>query len=304
MRIPKETLDALERYMDKRDGRMLVALDLQITEDRTQFRKSGIEDLLKKYGVLADEGYVVRGIFMRGYPNPLIVVGSAPGDTTNEFAKKFVGRGFEFNVVRVVRPSPTPTGKFKAEVLFHADREFTADDRPYLVDNDVGIINPDRYFKINRRQLFQEDPVPIAVAVSEEGIRPDEKKGDRVTRPCMVVFGSKYFMSNREMFSSGATNYSLVSGALEWMGERPVLGIRPREQPNYALNPETQVGRMIFVPLWLMGLSTLGLGIGVWVVRRRVAKHKKGFLYEYSQHRAHVLPVPGGPVGLRDHARL
>ena len=69
---------------------------------------------------------------------------------------------------------------------------------------------------------------------------------------------------------TAATSYSFIVSALEWMGERESnIGALPKEQLNYALPPDVNVWRMIALPGWLMLLTMTGLGIGVWIVRRR-----------------------------------
>jgi hypothetical protein len=263
-KMPKETLDALERFMD-RGGRMLVTLGVGLTPDRSQIRKSGVEELLRKYGVSADEGFVARAT----EGNPFTIIGSTPPNSTTELAKQFRGEGFEFALVRVIRPQTA--GKYKGEVLLEADNRFGPDDRPYLVENNVKALLDPRYFALNRLALKRQiamEPIPIAVTVSEDEVAQVGQEGK--ARPRLVVFGNTIdFVNNTSLFFEGRTSFALLVGSLEWMGERQVLPIGPKETKNFALPPTAQLGRMMMVPLFIMTFCIVGLAAGVWLVRRR-----------------------------------
>ena len=58
---------------------------------------------------------------------------------------------------------------------------------------------------------------------------------------------------------------------IDWLSERPGLGIRPREPGSYTMKSEAarEAGRMILLPGLLFCIGTLGAGVGVWVIRRR-----------------------------------
>jgi hypothetical protein len=80
------------------------------------------------------------------------------------------------------------------------------------------------------------------------------------------VFGDTEFITNRDLNSS---SYALVVSSIEWMAERESIGAQPKTSPSFQLPPEVNYARMIFLPGWIMLLSLIGLGIGVWIVRRR-----------------------------------
>jgi ABC-type uncharacterized transport system involved in gliding motility auxiliary subunit len=121
---------------------------------------------------------------------------------------------------------------------------------------------------------------PIGVTVSEPtgGMKPGDPhaafRGGEST-PRMVVIGNAGFVSNlNDPQARGETfnpQYcSLVSSSLAWLREKPSnIGIEGKTRDKYRMNETTNLARMIFLPSLLMLVSIIGLGLGVWVVRRR-----------------------------------
>src|SRR2546423_585115 len=69
---------------------------------------------------------------------------------------------------------------------------------------------------------------------------------------------------------AGYPNYDVFESSLAWLRERPSsIGLDPKERKIYQIEPTTNFTRMEFLPLGLMIVTVLGLGLGVWVVRRR-----------------------------------
>jgi len=56
--------------------------------------------------------------------------------------------------------------------------------------------------------------------VTEEGVRTKDPR-----KPRLVVFGSVDFVDNESLFLFGQRNFALFAGALDWLGERPVVGV-------------------------------------------------------------------------------
>jgi hypothetical protein len=104
------------------------------------------------------------------------------------------------------------------------------------------------------------EPLPVAVTVTE-----GEEK------PKIVVIGDADFITNDALTRSRAREYfyGMLSSSLDWLAERPVLGIAPKQTNTYTLGPNVDRNRMVLLPGALMGLGIVGLGVGVWVVRRR-----------------------------------
>lgn len=260
--LAPEALDALERYAE-RGGKLVVLLDVVAQGDFGGLKTSGLTGLLKKYGVDADPQYLLKVPRIPG-TDPLSLIVTAPKKTENALAKQFWDQGMVLRTLRPVRPSPTP-GRYRAEVVLHAP---SGPEQPVLVEKQVPVLrDPIRYLAQldDRGELLERisrEPVPTAVAVSE---------GEK---PRLVVFGDAEFISNAGLRQSRGANYAIFVSALEWLSERGegFIGPRPKETTTYALSPTLEadtIRRMHLLPMWLMLLSVLGLGTGIWLVRRR-----------------------------------
>ena len=89
----------------------------------------------------------------------------------------------------------------------------------------------------------------------------------------MIVFGDAELVTNRELTRSASrmVSSSLAISSLEWMAERESVGIQPKVSSVYTLQKLVpgDIERMVYVPGWLMFLPLVGLGAGIWIVRRR-----------------------------------
>ncbi len=123
----------------------------------------------------------------------------------------------------------------------------------------IGILKDDA--KLDR--AISREPIPVAVAVSETGQKDNDK-------PRIVVFGDTEFITNFDLARSRGISYSYVVSSIEWLaGREDLMGTLPKTSINYQLGREVNLLRMIFLPGWIMLLCLIGLGVGVWMVRRR-----------------------------------
>jgi len=61
-----------------------------------------------------------------------------------------------------------------------------------------------------------------------------------------------------------------VASALEWMADKQgFVGPRPKETPTYNVPVTVDRTRLFVYPGLLMSLGIVGLGAGLWLVRRR-----------------------------------
>jgi len=127
-------------------------------------------------------------------------------------------------------------------------------------------------------KIDRESPPCLAVAVSSSSApsrAPDDAAhaGMRQKSPRMVVFGSVQWVTNRDLAGGkNDQNIDLFVNCLSWLAESSAIGtsVEPRVRPVYNLNvPATEVGRLSWLPLGLLLLTVTGMGLGVWVVRRR-----------------------------------
>ncbi len=258
---------AIGHYMDHQNGKMLVFLDVVADADYTKMQSSGLEPILKTYGVDVTNEYILK-LPDRFAQEALILIASTPPRSENTLAKRFSDRGLLMKLsARVVKPADA--GRYKAETILQVESppgkfHFVEKDvktldfenlLPYL--NDVGQ-NP-----LKRVTTSAKEPISVAVAVSEA----DGKK------PRLVVFGDTEFITNIDLARSAqqrTINYSLAVNALEWMATPEDLpGVLPSTIEKFELSPTVDFWRMVLLPGWLMLLVLIGLGVGFWLVRRR-----------------------------------
>jgi hypothetical protein len=124
--------------------------------------------------------------------------------------------------------------------------------------------------------------ITVAVAVSDPGAMDPmdphagmmgPRKGDGAPR--MIVVGDSKFASDAAIAGGGreegaSLGYELFANSIAWLRERPAsIGISPKDRKIYKMKEGTNVSSMVNTPFALMALGIVGLGLGVWVVRRR-----------------------------------
>jgi hypothetical protein len=92
-------------------------------------------------------------------------------------------------------------------------------------------------------------------------------------KPRLVVFGDTTFLTNPYASErAGRPNVSFFASTIDWLAERSSsFGVESKSLPIFALDPSAaeRSTRMYFLPLVLSLVGIIGLGAGVWVVRRR-----------------------------------
>jgi ABC-type uncharacterized transport system len=267
-----EQVDVIERYME-RGGKMLVLLDVIATKDFSKLTNTGMEPLLKQFGVEIQEGYCL--CIGPGYAGNLLAIGaqSAGSADSHILARQFSRRVISMPMsARPLRTSDAPGQRFKAQPVLQMPRSqviigIVETDTTALSENlNRHLNNLVRADKLEAR--IPNDPVVVAAAVSE--VR--EGKEGRDEKPRLVVVGDTEFITNGSLNQSpqeALLNYSFAYSALQWLAEKEDIGIQAKESAVYKIPEDVNFGRMIFAPAWLMLLATVGLGVGVWIVRRR-----------------------------------
>ena len=118
--------------------------------------------------------------------------------------------------------------------------------------------------------------VPLCVAIAVSETPPGSAMNPHAAlqgedKPRLVVMGDASWVSNVFMAErSNAVNYDLFTSMLSWLRERPnSIGIDAKKRETYTLPEDANLGRMFWTPLILMLVGIVGLGAGVWIVRRR-----------------------------------
>jgi hypothetical protein len=290
--MPDHVIKALRDYMGgaeakpaegekkeaKKDGKMVVLMDVVLTPDRDKMQRIGIEDLLAEYGVQVGNDRVMH-IPSTQFPNAIGVPVVPPANSRNPIAVAFQNRPFIFYSCRTVKAgarNPMGPSRFNTEVLLEAPEELYVWAETNLRANPLDLIRRDQVNEIKKK--LSQEPLPVAVTVAESSGGPDPHApfmppppgGEQ--KPRMVVFGDATIACNQFMAEdSNLRTYDLLQSTFGWLRERPGrIGIQPKKQDTYELNAAgVNFGRMIWLPGLLMFVGIVGLGTGVWVVRRR-----------------------------------
>jgi hypothetical protein len=132
------------------------------------------------------------------------------------------------------------------------------------------LLRPDRRKELQDK--IRGGPVSVAVGVSTVGeSSPTNPHGFMNQHPSMAVFGDSSWVSNQGM-REGTGHFELFVSTLSWLRERPDIGnqAEPKERRTFTLNTTPEViSRVVWLPPLFITLGILGLGGGIWLVRRR-----------------------------------
>ena len=236
---------ALKAYLDK-GGRALVMLD-PVLGDRAQ--SSGLEELLKGYGVAVDNDLVVD-------PSKQLPFFSLAAVYVDQFRSHPVVDGMQglavlFPIARSVTTVAAP-GASSSILLTTSDKGWGQRD---LKANATG--------QLEIKKAPGDVPGPVSLGVAAQSAK-DKESGWR-----LVVFGNSAFATNQYLANAGNSN--LVLNAVNWLAnQEQALGIAPRspEQVQLFLS-ETQMSHVLLISLILLPACAIALGVAVWWRRRR-----------------------------------
>ncbi len=235
---------ALKAYLDK-GGRALVMLD-PVIGDRAQ--SSGLEELLKGYGVQVDNDIVVD-------PARRLPFFDLSAVYANEFRSHPVVDGMQdlavlLPVARSVTTVSAP-GASSTILLTTSDKGWG--------ETDLAAIAAGKPVAKDAKDI----PGPVSLGVAAQS----EKNKETGWR--LVVFGNSAFATNQYLANAGNSNLAL--NAVNWLANQvQALGIAPRspEQVQLFLS-ETQMSHVLLISLIGLPGCAILLGVAVWWRRRR-----------------------------------
>lgn len=273
--LPKYAVQALEKYMGGPKGRLLVLVGPVLKLDKSGMMPLGLEPLLARFGVRLGEERVLS-VESNISDDVTLVLGRINQKLSQEaLVKPFAKSLFPLQEgTRPVQPrSEGPDQRLRAEALLVPAVPVWPE------TNLTG--NPEQLWAnyLKNPALLQpklSNQLPLAVIVTEmSGPPPNPHMMAPPTptaqTPRLAVFGNAGMACNRRIDErSGRPDYALLSSTLEWLRERPGnIGIEPKKRQFYTLPPN--INRLAFVglPALLIFFGIVGLGTGVWLVRRR-----------------------------------
>jgi hypothetical protein len=278
----------------RRQGKMMVLLDAVAEKSNPRAIGSfGLQSLLAEYNVEIPPERVLR-FDPRGQPPPdfVLVTTNAELRGKNPLATAFEGKALPLSDLRVVRAKQSggmgnPGEQHQADVLLHTVHPFDQINPPCLVVSTPDLGDATELIRSRAAELRTKAVavLPVGVAVSDSNdphaafMRGRSGGADSVPR--MVVIGSAEANSDAEITSPrgrtrererdvGTMYYDLFSSALAWLNEKPAsIGVTKKDRGIYKMDAKADLGSMRLTPFLLMSIAVIGVGLGVWVVRRR-----------------------------------
>lgn len=295
---PKE-LDALRDYLKgtgrAKAGKMIVLGD--VIEERAGFRATGIETLVQDFGVrFKDEVLLARtpppgaggaadSLLLGISPHRTVGGKTRPGPTEigRILARVPIPDPFRMYKVRGLEArdnNPAAPGPYAVEPLV-----FTVPSEDIWAETDLSK-KPNALAADYRKNLAEfgkvrkADSLPVAFAISDkapqnlQGLPPGHPAppgGSNVSR--MAVFGDATWISNYGIKQMTEDNVGLFALTVNWLRERvkeeEFAAGKIKYEYRLKLSSEGAFWNLVLVPGALLILGAIGLGLGVWVVRRR-----------------------------------
>jgi hypothetical protein len=284
---PAKFVTALRDYLmgtkrkDNKKGKLFVLFDVIQRGGKGPMVHTGLETLMTEHGVRIGDNRILNPL---GRDDPQAFIGEVSETSKNPIARSLSGgeasaQVFFYKARTVDAASSNPPGGAApdtAETLV-----ISMPIQRFLVDTDLdasprGVINDLlRGDPQKARERLSNKPLSLAVTVAESKGPPPIPGHDfmaRESEPRMVVFGDASWVSNGLLQQVAPNHFNLFSSCLSWLAERADIGTRvpPTQHDLYRIQAAPGSGlRMVLLPGFLMVLGVFGLGIGVWVVRRR-----------------------------------
>lgn len=264
---PQLAFDApeAERLRDyvRGGGNLLLAVDPVLDPDQRRVLPTGLEGMLRDFGIRLDASVVVEPhpAFLPAGPGHPVVLYLAADFGEHPVTAPFrpMGAGLLVSEARSVRPLGEA-----AQVLVRAsDRSFAETQVRALIDGDGqpgadGIPGPASLAVATRVELLGE--------TAPSGDEPEERtpRGGRV-----VVLGDATMLTSELLGHPSVVNRAFAGAVLGWLTEREALiSIPPRTVTRPGLPTEDDVMNLFFRVVVLIPLAFVFLGIAVWWNRR------------------------------------
>jgi len=238
--------DALKSYLAS-GGRALLLLDPEFAPGPgNRLTDLGLGPVLEANGVRLGEDIVVDPRNALPLMGPETVV--ARSFRSHPVTKLLEGLPLVFPVVRSVAAVEKAPEGVTAQVLVETSPEGWG-------ETDLAALET----KVEKDDRDVAGPVPLAVAA--------ESGKERKTR--LVVVGDADFASTGGI--ANAANLYFVTSAVNWLLEREsLISIPPKSTDQVAVTlSRSDIARITLLVLVVLPLAAIGLGIGVWLKRRR-----------------------------------
>ncbi|MFO0925595.1 MAG: Gldg family protein [Gemmataceae bacterium] len=260
-------------------GRLIVLLEPMVQKEGGSARlaRTGLEELLAENRVQLGNDRVLSARTV----NPQEIGCLTPRNSSNPIARAFHASErdrtiFPFQNARTVTPLPDKGPGFAVDVLMQTIPSLWIWAETNMNVDPTSLATSLREDPERAEKVLSTKPLPIAVAVStSSGGAPRDAAHAAMFKdtPRMVVFGAANWVTDDALAGGlGLQRIDLFNSCVAWLREKSSIGktIEGKKRKEYELNVLQQdAGRLTYLPLGLMVLGIIGLGTGVWVVRRR-----------------------------------
>lgn len=293
--LHKNGVEALRKYMSEtranaKKGKLVVLAGAQGGPDQKPLQ-TGLEPILQSFGVRLTEKflYAAPEEALAGYDRARGIRTLQAGiavdavKTRNPVAMSFISKLDRVEMVDCRELTSEPAAGFTSTTVllslpnrltWQAARQLPAAEAWKQMEDRLKLIRalPSQEERLKAQKVLQTE-MDASAQSRELAVFVSEGKDARV-----AVFGCGWFLSDEaaatasDRFGSrGATIWlDLMGSTLDWIRDRPtVTGIQEKPYTNFTLKPGYDNTRLTYVPLGLGLLLVLGLGAGVWAIRRK-----------------------------------
>jgi hypothetical protein len=290
MPFADQAIQALDAFMNptdpkKKKGKLIVLMDVLPASDGSM-KKTGLETFLGRFSVEVGNNHILD--IAGAPPNKVFVLANPALRESNPVAAALETVNLWMYEARSVQRGGPPEDRAPAAQNYQVDALLLAvasrgqgsflwpetnlnEDPAKLADELISDLSKDNLQKIRAKRATPQ--MGVAVAVSEASMpQMMNPHAPKAGTPRMLVFGNARFISDADLGKTERPNYDVFASSLAWLREKPSsIGLEAQERRDYQLdaNAVNNVSRMVYLPLGLMLVAVCGLGLGVWVVRRR-----------------------------------
>jgi hypothetical protein len=272
------TVKFLSEYIKPSDpkrlpGKLIAVLPPTKTLDGKLIEKTELEPIFANYGVDIMQERIVH-LATRGEPFETSIGQMGPDASGNKLELVTPERGL-YPTSRVLRVNPaTPTSVAKKlvetspQVLTWIEKGFDSN-----YDAIVQRMKDDSRVAESKRAGSNKFPLVLAISdvpPTQPGMQPP---AESESKPRMVLFAYEAF-NDKLVRNPGMigiqSQFEFFGGMVDWLREREaIVGIEAKEQRLFEPPSGVSLLRLFLMPMMLMLMLIVGVGLSVWIVRRK-----------------------------------
>ena len=262
-----EALNALRAYMNRKENKgKLIYFSGTVTGPDAQVLRTGIEDLLGEFNIRVGKEYLYTLPTSPGMDHRVALVGFSASAAKNPILQSIarITPLLGFFYPREVSPQNSRPEFQASDLLLTVGSTWLETTRPADIRVRWKEIRTNK--RVQEQVRLSDSPRPVAVTVSEGAT------------PRLVAFGSGLVFSDRiaqQIRGGNPVTFDLLGVSVDWLRERQTslaaVNIEAKKYTEYRIPSPSNLNfsRLLWLPLGLGLLSVIGMGAGVWVVRRR-----------------------------------